>query len=370
MFNKNLHSISITVKDLTVLYSSGTHAVKDLCLDVIRGEFLTILGPSGSGKSSVLLAIAGLLDPPMAMVSGTVLFDEKEVTNVPAHQRNIPLVFQNYALFPHLTVLENVAFPLKVRKISEREIRDRVKLALEVVGLQDLSSRYPAQLSGGQKQRVALARALVVNPGALLLDEPLGALDRKLRDQMQVEIKHLQKQLGVTVVYVTHDQTEALTLSDRVAVLNDGKLVQIGNPKDVYENPSSSFVADFVGESNLFEGIVDEIQENTVICSTLLGLRIAAPSAQSIRPSSKVRILVRPENISFVSDKDKGLENVVVGSISEVFYLGDRIKYQIETESKESLVMISSDKRNGIILPRGQQVKIGWLATDTRLIET
>src|SRR5207249_1438913 len=227
-------------------------AVDGVTLGLARGELLTILGPSGSGKTTTLRMIAGFTQPS----SGAVLLDGKDITGLPAHRRDIGLVFQNYALFPHLTAGQNVAFPLQMRKISASEVRRRVAEAFALVGLKGLEERHPRELSGGQQQRVALARALVFRPRLLLMDEPLGALDRKLREQMQLEIKHLQKTLGITVIYVTHDQEEALFMSDRVAVTNAGTIVQIGTPVDLYNRPADRFVADFIGESNFLSGTV------------------------------------------------------------------------------------------------------------------
>ena len=231
-------------------YDGETLVVKNLNLDVARGEFLTMLGPSGSGKTTCLMMLAGF-EP---ATHGEITLDGVPINNVPPHKRGIGMVFQNYALFPHMTVAENLAFPLQVRKMKKTEIESRVNRALDMVQLGGFGGRRPAQLSGGQQQRVAVARALVFDPALVLMDEPLGALDKQLREQMQYEIKHIHENLGVTVVYVTHDQSEALTMSNRVAVFNDGVIQQLASPDDLYERPENAFVAQFIGENNTLNG--------------------------------------------------------------------------------------------------------------------
>ena len=233
-------------------YDGRVNVVERLNLDIYQGEFLTILGPSGSGKTTTLMMLAGFEEP----TSGDIQMSGQSLRNVPPFRRNMGVVFQNYALFPHKTVFQNVAFPLVQRKISKPAIAEQVGEALRMVELQGYGDRRPNQLSGGQQQRVALARALVFEPNLLLMDEPLGALDKKLREQMQIEIKHLHEALGTTVVYVTHDQAEALTMSDRVAVMDEGRIQQTGTPQEIYERPDSSFVANFIGENNNLDGTV------------------------------------------------------------------------------------------------------------------
>ena len=233
-------------------YDGETLVVKDLNLNIPKGEFLTMLGPSGSGKTTCLMMLAGFETP----TSGEIYLDGDPISNIPPNKRGIGMVFQNYALFPHMTVKENLMFPLEVRKISTDDISKKVKNALEMVELQDFGNRMPLQLSGGQQQRVALARALVFEPRLVLMDEPLGALDKNLREQMQYEIKHIHEKIGITVVYVTHDQSEALTMSNRIAVFNDGKIQQISSPDVLYEKPTSAFVAQFIGENNQLKGKV------------------------------------------------------------------------------------------------------------------
>jgi ABC-type Fe3+/spermidine/putrescine transport system ATPase subunit len=232
----------VILENLTKIFGNVV-AVEEIFLEVKRGEFITLLGPSGSGKTTILMMIAGFQIP----TSGKIFIEEEMVIYQPPYKRNIGMVFQSYALFPHMTVFDNIAFPLRMRKVKEKEISKSVMRVLDLVELSEYGTRYPKQLSGGQQQRVALARAYVYNPPVLLMDEPLGALDKKLREQMQLEIKHFHESLGVTVIYVTHDQGEALTMSDRVAVMNKGRIEQVGSPTDLYERPSNKFVADFVG---------------------------------------------------------------------------------------------------------------------------
>ncbi|MEO1397806.1 MAG: ABC transporter ATP-binding protein, partial [Pseudomonadota bacterium] len=236
-------------------YDGETLVVKDLNIDIPEGEFLTMLGPSGSGKTTSLMMLAGF-EP---ATNGEIFLDGKSINNVPPNKRGIGMVFQNYALFPHMTVAENLAFPLRVRGMGKVEIETKVARALAMVELHEMGGRRPAQLSGGQQQRVAVARALVFDPSLILMDEPLGALDKQLREQMQYEIKHIHENLGVTVVYVTHDQAEALTMSDRIAVFNDGIIQQLSSPSDLYENPQNSFVAQFIGENNRLQGRVKQV---------------------------------------------------------------------------------------------------------------
>ena len=236
-------------------YDGKVLVVKDLNLDIAEGEFITMLGPSGSGKTTCLMMLAGFETP----TNGEIYLDGNPISNIPPHKRGIGMVFQNYALFPHMTVYENLAFPLKVRKFSKDETDKKVEKALSMVSLSGFGSRMPGQLSGGQQQRVAVARALVFDPAVVLMDEPLGALDKNLRESMQYEIKHIHESIGVTVVYVTHDQSEALTMSNRIAVFNDGKVQQLSSPDKLYEEPVNSFVAEFIGENNTFQGEVADI---------------------------------------------------------------------------------------------------------------
>ena len=265
LFKSNSIEYIVILEDLTKIFGNVV-AVDEISLEVRRGEFITLLGPSGSGKTTILMMIAGFQIP----TSGKIFIEDEMVIYQPPFKRNIGMVFQSYALFPHMTVFDNIAFPLRMRKFKEKEISKSVARVLNLVELSDYGARYPKQLSGGQQQRVALARAYVYNPPVLLMDEPLGALDKKLREQMQLEIKHFHESLGITVIYVTHDQGEALTMSDRIAVMNKGRIEQMGSPTDLYERPSNKFVADFIGETNLISAkAVGKKEEGLELIETL-----------------------------------------------------------------------------------------------------
>src|SRR5689334_2904229 len=281
-------SAFVAFTDVEKSYGGMVFAVRDLNLTVGRGEFLTFLGPSGSGKTTTLNMLAGFERP----TTGTITLEGRSVDRLPPYERNIGMVFQNYALFPHMSVAENVAFPLSVRKHPKSEIGSRVKRALEMVRLDHLAQRKPAQLSGGQQQRVALARALVFEPSLVLMDEPLGALDKKLREHMQIELKQLHAMLDVTIVYVTHDQSEALTMSDRVAIFESGAIVQIGTPDLLYKEPATAFVASFIGENNALEGVVERVIDGQCVVALPTGLRATALSIGDIRPGTPVHLAV------------------------------------------------------------------------------
>ncbi len=281
----------VSFRDIQKSYDGVNLIVKSLDLDISRGEFLTLLGPSGSGKTTCLMMLAGFETP----THGDILLNGQRLNNVPPHKRNIGMVFQSYALFPHLTVNENVGYPLSVRKLSKHEIADKVRNALRMVQLESLGGRYPAQLSGGQQQRIALARALVFEPQLVLMDEPLGALDKQLREHMQMEIKHLHQQLGVTVVYVTHDQSEALTMSDRVAVFNHGIIQQIDSPEKLYEEPCNAFVANFIGENNSLSGTVSAIDGSTCTVQLKIGEEVIAQAINVSDIGKPASLSIRPE---------------------------------------------------------------------------
>ena len=278
-------------------YDGEILVVKDLNLDVPKGEFLTMLGPSGSGKTTVLMMLAGFETP----TSGEIYLDGNPISSIPPNKRGIGMVFQNYALFPHMTVKENLAFPLEVRKMEKSEIDEKVGNALAMVELQDFGNRMPLQLSGGQQQRVALARSLVFEPRLVLMDEPLGALDKNLREQMQYEIKHIHEKIGITVVYVTHDQSEALTMSNRIAVFNDGKIQQISSPDILYEKPNSSFVAQFIGENNQLKGKVKSINGDNCIVTTDSGDDVHALKINVNNNGDSSLVSLRPERVAINS---------------------------------------------------------------------
>jgi putative spermidine/putrescine transport system ATP-binding protein len=299
-------------------YDGRVLAVQDLTLDVAQGEFLTLLGPSGSGKTTTLNMLAGFERP----TRGKILLGGQSVDRLPPYARNIGMVFQNYALFPHMTVGENVAFPLSVRRMRRAEIARRVRRALAMVRLEAMADRRPSQLSGGQQQRIALARALVFEPSLVLMDEPLGALDKKLREQMQIEIKLLHERLGLTVIYVTHDQSEALTMSDRIAVFHDGQVVQQGTPDLLYNQPCDAFVAGFIGENNMLPGVVEAIAGGSARVAIGDALRVMATPIGRLEQGNPVLIAVRPEAIHFASGSDAA-ENMCHAVVTSRIYLGD-----------------------------------------------
>jgi spermidine/putrescine ABC transporter ATP-binding subunit len=312
-----------------VVKKFGTmEAVSHISLEIRDGELFTLLGPSGCGKTTLLRLIGGFHKPD----AGEIYFGQKPVAGIPPYQRNIGMVFQNYALWPHMTIFENISYGLKLKKIPRNQISTKVTHALKLVNLSGLEKRYPGQLSGGQQQRVALARALVLNPDVLLLDEPLSNLDAKIRIQVRAEIRKLQRELGITTVYVTHDQEEALTLSDRIAVIDHGKLQQIGSPRDLYAKPQNPFVADFIGINNLIPGEVNEIQgrREWMRVQTEVGSLICICEGL-LNPGDKCMISVRPETASIhpTEIKQENL-NVLAGTINFASYIGNTIRYDVE----------------------------------------
>jgi len=339
-------------------------AVDEVTFRIKGGEFLTLLGPSGSGKTTLLNMIAGFFKP----TSGEILIGERDITSLPPEKRDVGLTFQNYALFPHMTVFENIAFPLRMRKFSRDDIAGRVKNVLELVRLEGFETRYPKQLSGGQQQRISLARSIVFNPSILLMDEPLGALDKKLRKHMQIELKQLHRKLGMTVVYVTHDQEEALTMSDRIAVVNEGKIAQIGTPDEIYQRPASSFVADFIGESNFIVAEVAEIKEDSASVECR-GSRITVPRAGWLEKRQTVRVLLRPERIDIYSDAPQDRRNVFKGIVQDDLYIGNLSRYLIEVPMWN--IVINVELRNAqdtVRFRTGQNVFISWRVVDTILV--
>ena len=317
------HDALVRFEQVKKSYDGLQYVVKDLNLDVARGEFLTMLGPSGSGKTTTLMMLGGFERPTL----GHILLDGKPVERLPPEKRNIGFVFQNYALFPHMTVAENVGFPLHYRGIKGQAARDKVAQALGRVGLSEMGDRRPTQMSGGQQQRVALARALVFEPSLVLMDEPLGALDKQLRERMQVEIKHLQTSLGITMVYVTHDQSEALTMSDRIAVFHDGRIQQLADPRTLYDAPANRFVAGFIGENN------------TLPCTAVGqegGLRVVRMGDGSVMRATALQLAggdlslsVRPENIMLAGDSLPPGCNLFSGTATDVFFLGDHMRLSV-----------------------------------------
>ena len=338
-----------------------TVAVDDLTLEIRRGEFFSLLGPSGCGKTTSLRMVAGFEEPD----SGRVELTGRDIVGVAPYKRNVNTVFQSYALFPHLTVYENVAFGLKRKKVPKIEMRDRVRYYLELVQLPAFDDRRPAQLSGGQQQRVALARALVNEPSVLLLDEPLGALDLKLRKQMQLELIRIQREVGVTFVYVTHDQEEALVMSDRLAVMSNGRVEQIGNPEDIYERPATRFVAGFIGTSNIIEAPVvgrvgDLLQVESAPGDRLL---VVPPPGVSIRGGERVAFTVRPEKLR-IAGEHEGVPDrycTVVGTVDDVVYQGVSTQLVVRTDAGATLVAFrQNNERVSDAGGPGNRVRLVW----------
>ena len=306
-------------------FDGVTEVVRDLTLDIAAGELLTLLGPSGSGKTTSLMMLAGFERPDR----GDILLAGRSVLRLPPHQRGIGVVFQNFALFPHMTVAENIAFPLRVRHVSRAEQERRVGDALTMVRLPGLADRLPSQLSGGQQQRVALARALVFNPRLVLLDEPLGALDRALREELQAELRHLHRQLGVTMLYVTHDQAEAMALADRIAIFADGCLQQLGTPQALYDAPNNVFVAGFLGDNNLLPGWVQEIDGGTALIDLACGARVEARGADAVAGAACV-VAIRPERIAVAIGSAAELgAGAVDGVLSDIMFKGDMMHLRL-----------------------------------------
>lgn len=339
---------------ITKSYDGINTVVHELDLSIERGEFVTLLGPSGSGKTTTLMMLAGFEEPS----GGTITLDGRLLNHVPAHQRGIGVVFQNYALFPHMTVAGNLSFPLEMQGIGRSERDQRIKAALDMVKLGPLGERRPAELSGGQQQRVALARALVFQPKLVLMDEPLGALDKQLREHMQMEIKHIHEQLGVTVVYVTHDQSEALTMSDRVAVFNQGRIQQLASPSTLYEEPANAFVASFIGENNRLVGTV--VARDDRYCQLRLedGTQIEARLAGDLAIGSQAVLSLRPERVRVGPGEPD--TNAFTARIEELIYFGDHTKLRLSLGGSSGF-MARTDFKDGLRdLQRGASVPVSW----------
>ncbi len=347
---------SVALEGVTKRYGSET-VVADVSLAIPPGEFFTLLGPSGSGKTTTLSMLAGFVTAD----AGRVMLNGQDMTHVPPRGRGLGMVFQNYAIFPHLDVAENVAFPLSVKGAPKAEIQTRVAEALAMVKLTGFERRYARQLSGGQQQRVALARAIVAHPRVVLMDEPLGALDKNLRYHMQVEIKEISRRLGTTVIYVTHDQEEALTMSDRIAIMNHGRIAQMGPPREVYERPDSTFVAAFLGEANLLVARRD-------------GDRVAGPGGMPIQAgagrveAAEGRLFVRPEKVSIAGEGAGAGPNSLPGRVRHASFLGNVVRYEVEV-AEGALILCDAANAAGITLhPPGEAVQLTWRAEDSRLL--
>ncbi|MDA7088901.1 ABC transporter ATP-binding protein [Pseudomonas sp. SA3-5] len=345
-------------------YDHKTLVVKDFNLDVAKGEFITLLGPSGSGKTTCLMMLAGFED----VTSGEILINGRSVTSIAPYARNIGMVFQQYALFPHMTLRENLAYPLKIRKRPKDEINAKVDEYLSLVELLDFGNRFPGQLSGGQRQRVALARALIFAPDIVLMDEPLGALDKKLREQMQFEIKRLHEQLGFTVIYVTHDQTEALTMSDRIAVFNNGIVQQCAAPHVLYERPANLFVADFIGESNKLKGTIAAVGDDTVDVRLEDGGLISSLKANCCEVGLPTTVSIRPEKLSF-TDRLGTAGNQIKARFVTRHYVGEYIRYHFETSDGTELVVKNLNDSSAPQFSHKDEVALAWLPQDSQALD-
>ena len=343
-------------------YDGVILVVKDLNLAIRRGEFVTMLGPSGSGKTTCLLMLAGF----ETATHGNIKLGGVAINNIPPHKRNIGMVFQNYALFPHMTVGENLAFPLEVRKLGKAEVEQKVTRALDMVQMGAFKSRRPAQLSGGQQQRIALARALVFDAELVLMDEPLGALDKQLREQMQYEIKHIHENLGITVVYVTHDQSEALTMSDRIAVFDDGVIQQLADPTTLYERPENAFVARFIGENNTLGGKVTGTDGANVSVQLDGGPTVQALAVNCGAVGNRTMLSVRPERILI---GDASAPNVLEARVVELIYLGDHIRCRMEVAGDDSFIVKVPNSHAHAALNIGEVTPIGWVTEDCRALD-
>ena len=346
-------------------YDGENLVVKDLNLAMPKGEFLTMLGPSGSGKTTCLMMLAGF----ETATHGDIRLDGNPINNIPPHKRGIGMVFQNYALFPHMTVAENLSFPLEVRGMSKDERESKVMRALDMVQMGAFGGRRPAQLSGGQQQRIALARALVFEAELVLMDEPLGALDKQLREHMQFEIKRIADNLGITVVYVTHDQTEALTMSDRVAVFNDGVIQQLAPPDELYESPQNSFVAQFIGENNTMDGTVKEIKDGLALVQLDGGGLIDATPVNVTKAGERTRVSIRPERVEFLKSRLSPDAHTLKAEVLEFIYMGDIFRTRLKVAGNDNFIIKSRNAPDQVRLEPGSEVEIGWLARDCRALD-
>ena len=346
-------------------YDGETLVVKDLNLSMPKGEFLTMLGPSGSGKTTCLMMLAGF----ETATHGDIRLDGTAINNIPPHKRGIGMVFQNYALFPHMTVAENLSFPLEVRKVGKSEREEKIMRTLGMVQMEDFAGRRPAQLSGGQQQRIALARALVFEPELVLMDEPLGALDKQLRETLQFEITRLAHDLGITVVYVTHDQTEALTMSDRVAVFDDGRIQQLAPPDQLYEAPENSFVAQFIGENNTLDGVVKEIKGGVAMIQLDSGELIQAKPINVTKAGERTRVSIRPERVEFDKSRRKEGAFTLKAEVLEFIYMGDIFRTRLRVAGRDDFIVKTRNAPDQVRLTPGTQIEIGWLPEDCRALD-
>ncbi|WP_095204430.1 ABC transporter ATP-binding protein [Mesorhizobium carmichaelinearum] len=358
------HDPLIQFRKVNKTYDGKTFVVRDLSLDIYKGEFLALLGPSGSGKSTTLGMLAGFEHPS----SGSITLGGKSLQDTPTHKRKFGMVFQNYSLFPHMTVMENIIFPLRMQGMSRKDAYKLGQTALEMVDLRDpeMGKRKPDQLSGGQQQRIALARALVFEPVVILFDEPLGALDKRLREQMQLELRQIHKRLGVTMIFVTHDQSEALTMADRVAVFNEGRIQQIASPMQLYDEPETAFVASFVGENNKIRGKVIHAQADACNVELVDGSRGEGISPNRLAPDTNVLVVVRPERV-VVAPAD-GYGNRHPARVNEVIELGDQTRLRLDVAGNDEFLVKIPRTRGAPEFQIGQSLVIGWRSQDCRVL--
>jgi putative spermidine/putrescine transport system ATP-binding protein len=351
----------LELRGLTKAYG-GQIVVKDVTVSVEPGEFFTLLGPSGSGKTTTLMIIAGFTPAD----SGDVSIDGRSLGSVSADRRNIGTVFQHYALFPHMSVAENLAFPLEMRRLPRSEINRRICELLEIVRLQGMEEKYPSQLSGGQQQRVALARAVIFRPPVLLMDEPLGALDKKLRAHLQLELKQIQRQIGVTVVYVTHDQEEALTMSDRIAIMHDGQIVQVGTPTDLYASPRSVFVADFLGESNMLSATIGRALDGQSVARVAAGGQLGVQT--ELPPGRSCTLAIRPERFRLCHRHDE--VGAIKGTVTDVVFSGDVIRIWVRADGFGRLLVKEQNRADRRPVHVGDLAELGWDLQDLLVFES
>ncbi|MBI2203325.1 MAG: ABC transporter ATP-binding protein [Candidatus Rokubacteria bacterium] len=356
---------AVSLDRVSVAYG-GVAALKEVSLDVRPGEMLALLGPSGCGKTSLLRTIAGFVPH-----TGDVHIGGRRATGIPSHRRNIGMVFQDYALFPHMTIAQNVGFGLRMRKVPRREIDTRVEEAIALVGLRGVEHRLPRQLSGGQQQRVAVARAIVIHPSVLLLDEPLSALDKKLREEMEVELRLLQKRVGITTIFVTHDQEEALAISDRIAVMHEGRVLQLGCPEEIYDAPAHPFVAGFVGKANRLSGTVTDVTGDEVTCELAAGVRVRLATPRAVTRGDRLQFTVRPEKIVLAATGGE-LDNSVEGKVRTRIYLGMFTELRVQIPSGDELTVVVQNTRPAVIerqVAPGDAVVLAWSPHACRLLE-
>lgn len=365
MANTSTDAAFVEFERVQKSYDGVNLVVKDLNLSMPRGEFLTMLGPSGSGKTTCLMMLAGF----ETATHGDIRLGGTSINNIPPHKRGIGMVFQNYALFPHMTVAENLAFPLEVRKIGKSEREEKIHRALGMVQMNDFAGRRPTQLSGGQQQRIALARALVFEPELVLMDEPLGALDKQLRETLQFEITKLAHDLGITVVYVTHDQTEALTMSDRVAVFENGRIQQLAPPDQLYEKPENSFVAQFIGENNTLMGEIKEISNGTAVVQLDGGDLIDAVPVNVSKVGERTRVSIRPERVEMNKERLMPGAKTLKAEVLEFIYMGDIFRTRLRVAGSDDFVIKTRNAPDQVRLTPGTQIEIGWLPEDCRALD-